>query len=310
MSARQSWREEMNRVRPTGTQRQTDWQLRCGLAAPGLLVASLLLGAIGCSTQAQSGIKRGGTVSDVQRVTLEEEADRISRNPLLYIEECYQRAVALQAYSLRFIRQERRGLFNAMQPLEDIDAKFRREPFSLYLNWRNEDLKYGESVYVAGANEDKVRFVTRFAIPFLKAPPGINAVGRDFAQSVGESRRSVTDFGLDKLLKRTIDTVAEVGRANVRIEYVGWVEVERTGRTAHHLRLTYDPATKPVNTQDLYIDVRTGLPVGTELRLPNGALDAQYYYLDVRAREDFSDADFLLSVEEGSRNLSPTRARE
>ncbi|MEW6252217.1 MAG: hypothetical protein AB1716_16385, partial [Planctomycetota bacterium] len=118
----------------------------------------------------------------------------------------------------------------------------------------------------------------------------------DAAVTFGESKRPLTDFGLERLMQRTRGSLREAGD-KVVITYQGLVQLPDGGPTVHHLHLEYDPQAYKVPVQDLYIDVATDLPAGTILKRADGKLDASYFYRDLDPRVRLSDADFLLPAE-------------
>jgi hypothetical protein len=205
----------------------------------------------------------------------------------------------MESYTLRFTRYERKrsGFSYKLSGPEIIRAWFRREPFSVKLKWLNEDLKYDESVYVAGEHDSMVRFVTRFPIFLLKPPPQINLIDTQTPVILGETKRPITEFGLEGMLRRTLGSLETDGDAATS-SYEGVVDHPETGRPAHKIRLTYPRPSNEPSIQDLYIDVETQMPTGSELRLADGTLDGAYYYDEIDASVALSDPDFLLSVEQ------------
>jgi hypothetical protein len=215
-----------------------------------------------------------------------------------YLEEVAATAAELETYTMAFTRVERkrRGFGYQLGDPEYVDAWVRREPFSVKLKWRNEDLKYDESVYVTGAHDNMVRFVTRFPVFLLKPPPEINRIDTVTPVLIGETKRPITDFGLENTIRRTLESI-DADRDEVTMTYLGIVDAPESGVRAHHIRLTYPrPANKP-SLQDLFIDAATNLPVGSELRLADETLDGGYYYAEIDPNAGLTDEDFLLSVE-------------
>jgi len=168
------------------------------------------------------------------------------------------------------------------------------------MKWLDEDIKYFESAYVEGWESNKVRFVTRWWSPPLAAPPAVNKVGLQAPVIWGEAKRPFTDFGLERLMQRTLDSVSKAGR-DVVVTYEGLLQLPQTGSTAHHLHLAYSEDIKRVPIQELYIDVATGMPVGTILKFASGRIDAAYFYADLNTDVTLTDEDFLLQAERDAR---------
>ena len=223
-------------------------------------------------------------------------AEVVARDPVTYLRQVASECQKLEQYTLRFTRYERRGLFALLYGPEHIDGWFRRDPFSVRLKWLDEDLKYYESTYVAGEANGKVRFVTRWWSPPLKPPPGVNLVDLQTPVTWGESKRPLTDFGLERLMERTLASMDEAGD-EVVVTYEGLVRLPETGEVVHHLHLAYASTWQRVPIQELYIDPQTDLPVGTVLKFASGTLDAAYFYEDVNPGVQLTDADFLLESE-------------
>jgi hypothetical protein len=256
----------------------------------------MLLLSAGCAKEAldispRAGVVKGMTVAEVDAL-----AEDVRENPRDYLQTVLKNTRALDEYKLVFTRYERRGLFGTLYGPERIMAWYRQDPFSVRLKWLDEDIKYDESVYVADQHDGKVRFVTRTPQAFLKPPPEINVIDPMMSVTFGESKRPITDFGLERLMERTLNSLAESGDDAV-IEYVAVEVMPETEQPVHHLRLRYSGKRHSVPIQELFINIRTDLPAGTELRFESGRLDSAYYYDEIDTDVNLSDEDFLLSVE-------------
>ena len=250
----------------------------------------------GCAPRAKPLEPQRGPVRRITPAKAEMAAQEVQRDPVAYLRRVAANCRRLQQYTLLFTRSERRGLLQQLQGPEHIRCWFRREPFSVRMKWLDDDCKYGESVYVAGQADGKVRFVTRWWSPPLLPPPGVNKVDLQTPVAFGESKRPLTDFGLERMMERTVAALEAAG-ADVVVSFVGLEQLPDDGPTVHHLRLEYPPARYRVPTQDLYIDVVTNLPAGTLLKLASGALDASYFYADLDSAVRLTDDDFLLAAE-------------
>ncbi len=262
-----------------------------------LMSAAAVTLIIGCGGGEKEIAPRGGPLRGMKAAEADTLAENVRQAPLDYLRQVHAKTQQLDAYTLTFTRYERRGLFQNLHGPEAIAAWVRQDPFSVKLAWLDEDVKYGESVYVADQHDAKVRFVTRTPQPFLKAPPGINTIDPMTSVIWGESKRPLTDFGLERLMDRTLDSFSESGEDAI-VEYRGIENLPITDQPVHHLRLTYSDKRHTVPLQDLYIDIRTDLPAGTELRKADETLDAAYYYYEIDTDVDLTDESFLLSVEQ------------
>ncbi|MCG3127798.1 MAG: hypothetical protein CHACPFDD_02670 [Phycisphaerae bacterium] len=304
----------------------------------GGALLGVVVGAAGCRTtgDAAGRVRRAesnGRVAHVQR-----SEDEIRRDPLAFLRRVRERCGALQQYTLLFTRIERRGLFNTLHGPEHIRCWYRRSPFSVRMLWLDPDVKYGESVYVAGDDGDRVRFVPRYGL--LGLPPLVTKVDLMTPVIWGEAKRPLNEWGLERLLDATLRSYEEARPHEApRVEYRGVAAlpaVERVARDdataaatgddaaagaagddvvvaaagdgarpVHWFRISYTRPADVASVQDLYIDVETGLPAGTLLSFADGRLDAAYYYDGLDTRVTLRDEDFRMSIE---RDRRPNRA--
>jgi hypothetical protein len=227
---------------------------------------------------------------------VENRAEEVRQDPVAYLREVAANTRRLDQYKLRFTRYERRGFFRTMHGPEEIRCWFRRQPFSVRMKWLDEDIKYGESVYVKGEQDDKVRFVTRWWSPPLLPPPRVNRVDLQTPVKFGESQRPLTDFGLERMMERTLASIEGAGQ-DIVVTYEGVQTLPDGGPTVHAIHLEYPKTYHRVPVQDLFIDVASDLPAGTILKFPSGKIDAAYYYNDLQTDVRLQDTDFMLAAE-------------
>ena len=260
-----------------------------------LLAAGALGVAAGC--QANTDIEpHRGTVTEVLPADADARAAAVSADPVAYLNRVTSKCATLEQYTLTFTRYERRGLLQVLYGPEHIKCWFRREPFSVRMKWLDENLKYDESTYVAGEEKDQVRFVTRWWSPPLLPPPSVNKVDLKTPVLFGEAQRPMTDFGLEQMMERTLESLERAGE-DVVITYEGLLQLPENGPTAHFIHLEYPENQHRAPIQEMYIDVRTDLPAGTIIKYPNGRIDAAYYYTDIATDVSLTDEDFLLEAE-------------
>lgn len=236
------------------------------------------------------------------------KAEAVRADPLAYLREVLENCRDLEQYTVDFTRQERRGLWlkNLRAP-EHIACKFRREPFSIYMKWTDPDIKYGESTYVAGQENDQVRFVPRHGLFGL--PPAVTRVDLETPVTWGEARYPLTDFGLERMMERTMANVARAGD-DVSISYRGLTTLAESDRVAHFLKLEFPPALFRTPVQELFIDVETDLPTCTRVLYESGELEAAYVWENVDPGARFTDEDFLLDAERGPVASPPQTAAD
>ena len=236
-----------------------------------------------------------GPITGISPAEADARAAIVQRDPIAYLHSVAEHCRNLQQYTVKLVRYERRGLLVPdLEGPEHIQCSFRRTPFSIHMQWLDTNVKYNESTYVAGQHGDKIRFLSRGFVLGLKAPPAINEIDVQTPVSLGETLQPITDFGLERMMERTLRSMAE---ADAVIKYIGLKSMQGSGRPVHHLRMSYSPRRYATPIQDLYVDVQTNLPAGTELRRSNDEINAAYFYEELNPQAKLTDADFLLSVE-------------
>ncbi|RMF74300.1 MAG: DUF1571 domain-containing protein [Planctomycetota bacterium] len=222
--------------------------------------------------------------------------DPIAADPLGYLEYVERKCSELQAYTIVLTRTERRGLplFRRLHGPERIQCWFRRRPFSVRMRWLDESVKYGESTYVAGEQNNRVRFVPRHGLFGL--PPGVTRIAVSTPVKWGEARYPVTDFGLERLMERILANV-RAGGVESEIEYLGLQPLAPGGRLVHRFRVTVPTRVAEAPTTELSIDPRTHLPVASRIFAADGKLEAAYEYSELDTTVTLTDEDFLLDAE-------------
>lgn len=266
------------------------------------IVTSVAMGCVvcivaGCANARVDVTPRTGEIRSMNAAEVDARADAVRVDPLAYIHRVAERCGELRQYTLRFTRIERRGLlFKSLRRPEQIACWFRREPFSIRMKWLDPDVKYGESTYVAGRENDKVRFVPRHGLFGL--PPGLIKVGLRTPVVWGEATRPLTEWGLEKLMLETLDSIGEMeAKGGVVIDYRGVVMLPERERPLHLLYMEYPREPGVSSIQELYIDVETDIPAGTVLRYRDGRLFAAYFYDDLDTDVSLTDDDFVLDIE-------------
>ncbi len=271
-----------------------------------VLAALLILAPAGCAERAE--ITAGAREVELLRpAEIDARAERVRRDPLGYVQHVAARTRELKQYTLVLTRQERRGMFDMLYGPERIACWFRREPFSVRMKWLDEDVKYGESTYVAGRWNDRVRFVPRYGLFGL--PPAVVSVSLQTPVTWGETRFPVTGFGLERLMEQTLESIANSGDEYI-LRYLGITTFGDSADPVHHLRFEFPPSPGEPSVQELFVDVRTDLPRGTLLKEPSGRLEAAYIYEDLDTSVSLTDEDFELEWVRQRRREHPVQAAE
>lgn len=262
------------------------------------LLFALLL-PIGCADRRVDLSTKPVGVEAAKAAEADAMADLIRSDPRGYIQRVAEKAAELEDYTLLFTRIERRGLlFKSLKGPEQIRCWFRREPFSIRMKWIDDEVKYGESVYVAGQENNQVRFIPRHGLFGL--PPTLTKVDLQTPVTWGEARRPMDQWGLENLMLQTLKSHEEVEpRGGAIIEYRGIVTLpDREDQPVHYMHTYYPRDPGQPTIQELYFDVATNLPVGTIIRYTEGGkIDAAYFYDDLSTKLNLTDADFILDAE-------------
>ncbi|HSW46369.1 MAG TPA: DUF1571 domain-containing protein [Phycisphaerae bacterium] len=258
--------------------------------SPGLSAARLLVAAVGTATLAVGCSQPAADIGRTGNVT--EDVRAINRDPVGFLRELAARCDRLDRYRLKFHRQERLGLIPTIGAMEEINAAFRSKPFSVKFEWPDEKMPYYESVYVEGRNDNKLIIRERHGLLF--APPQVRVVNVDLPVKIGKAKNPITVFGLANLARRTLAPFEDERlRKVMTIKCNGVVDLEPMHRSAYYLVIERPPTEGYRYTrQDVFVDVETGLPAGTDLWLEDGQLDARYRYSDVQTNVTLTDADF------------------
>jgi hypothetical protein len=157
-------------------------------------------------------------------------------------------------------------------------------------------MPYFESTYVEGLNDNKLVIRERRGI--LLIPPQVRMVDLDLPMKIGKAKNPITAFGLANMVRRSLEPFDDPRvKKDMTIRCEGVVDLAPTGRPAYHLRIDRPPTEGYRYTrQDLYVDVETGWPAGTDLWLRDGQLDARYRYAVVDTNVHLNDADFAIKA--------------
>ncbi|MFO0839655.1 MAG: DUF1571 domain-containing protein [Phycisphaerae bacterium] len=218
----------------------------------------------------------------------------IERDPVAYLRSVLEKTRQLQQYKLLMVRQERRGLISSLRPPERIACWFRRAPFSVRMKWLDDDTNNGETVYVEGRDRNRVRFIPRFG--FLGLSPRVFVVDVQTPVIWGVAKRPISEFGLERMMERTLATLAENGDAG-RVRYLGLRDLPYADNRVHAVELAYPSERYAAPVQELLIDPRTDLPAGSILKLADGRVDSIYTYDQLELNVTLGDDDFVMDGE-------------
>jgi hypothetical protein len=201
-------------------------------------------------------------------------------------------------YTCTFSKQERMdGRLGARQL---IDVRFREDPFSVAMTWRENPPRGDRVLYVEGRWEGKMLVrptgvLARAIVPVAVRDP-------DGKEAMAETRRPVTMFGFKRSLQSLLDVYREAKKqGRLKESSGGFVEVK--GRTAVVLVRELRPRKGETDSGSapehppltrIYIDTESLVPIMIEGYTAADAkkLSSRYLYEDVKFNVGLTDADF------------------
>jgi len=190
-----------------------------------------------------------------------------SDNPLRALErKAAAKWATIDCYSCRIRRRE--VVAGQSKPEELILAKFRKEPFSVFMQWIGPEAKGREVVYVQGQHGNQIHTLTAAGDIFL-VPGGTRfKVAADSMLVKNKSRYPITEAGVGSLIERFAQLVDAQERGDPRasaIKYLGPIkrkEFESHVEAALQTILPGAEAQLPKGGQRLwFFDAEHGLPV-------------------------------------------------
>ena len=216
---------------------------------------------------------------------------------LQLMELCRDRFAAVFDYEARIVRQERIG--KTLMPIQDLDAKFRCHPHSVYLKWNSPEIGR-EAIYVEGRDEGKM-LVHDAGIK--KTLLGVQRIDPESPQAKRESRYTVREVGIGHVIDKVVTRwnyerrfdETDVSITNVKINTRPCILI-----SAVHPRP--DDGKFMFHTVRVYIDKEHMLPIRTEAYgYPNkagrepGDLLESYTYLELRLNPGLTETDFSVA---------------
>jgi hypothetical protein len=223
---------------------------------------------------------------------------RISADPVGFLKESLANAREVKKFQTTFLRQERLGVFKGLAPQETIFAEYRDQPFSVRFTWQGEDSEYAQCVFVCGKDDDKVVLLPRKGL--LGMPPAVQKFPPKMAVDWKKARNPITDFGPRRMLERVLDGIQQSKKyGGVKITLHSPAEIGPAKEQCYHLELRYPKGEDiSVALQDVYINAKTHIPVGTYLwhagreERSDETLDAMYLYTQLDQSVSLTDATF------------------
>lgn len=201
----------------------------------------------------------------------------------------------IKDYQCRMTRRERRlGMLGAVQ---EVDVKFREEPFSVFFHWRKNPGKADKVLYVAGENQGKLMALP-ILIGWLTGPMALDPEGPEARQS---SARLITQFGFGNMLRR-ISRVYETGELSGGGQFVDSYAdgVEVGGRRAvviERRRVGEQPTDSAVGVKWRFcLDAENLMPIAVTAYNKDDNILVEYVFTDIRYNTGLTGDDFTLEA--------------
>ena len=189
-------------------------------------------------------------------------------------------------YTALFHKQERvRG---KLLPAEKVALKFKK-PFQVYMKWVAEPHKGRETLFVEGANENRLKGHEGGLLGVLTVNLDPNG-----ARAMKYNRHPITDSGLEKLVAKLAANV-RLGRANGELEVRDRGEETVYGRKTTRLEGVF-PKEKAsayyCHRAVVNIDMELNVPIKVQIFDAEDELVELYGYEDLRMNAGLTQKDF------------------
>ncbi|MBN1436774.1 MAG: DUF1571 domain-containing protein [Sedimentisphaerales bacterium] len=189
-------------------------------------------------------------------------------------------------YTATFYKQER--IQGRLKPVEVISIRFRENPFSLLMVWRENAGPADKLLYVAGQNDGNM----------LVHPTGffswISSVSRDphHPDVTRNSLRTCDQFGFRNTINNMLDVYRQASRnGDLQITYVGPTTIDDRPCQVFERNLPNN-GNYPYAKMVVAIDIEYVLPTSITCYDWQGRIVSQYIYKDLRFNTGLTSSDF------------------
>jgi hypothetical protein len=217
------------------------------------------------------------------------DMERLAKaDPVAFLEWCLVRHEReVKGYHAKLVKQERIG--GKLQPREFIDVDFREQPFSVRLQWPKAPRPALWTLYVKGANDDKL-VVLPEGIKGALGPISLDPKGSMARES---TRYLLTEFGIKVGCERTLAAWKAAREAkHLHVKYLGKLPNKELGPGLYYV-FERSPYAKPeedgIAYMKTYVDAETWMQVGTVLKNDKGDLIGEYLFKEVQLNPKFKD---------------------
>ena len=244
------------------------------------------------STAAWSQGQNGALQADALRTKSPDELTRqiiaLAENDHIALLEMvvdrYDRTI--RDYSGTFIKQER--IKGKLGPVQVIDFKFRQEPFSLFMEWKENPLGADRMLYVEGQNDDKMLIHPTGLMKWLKCLK----LGPNSKQAKKSTLRPCEKFGFRRNILEALK-VYRLAKQNGELTTRSSGPKTIDGREYLILeRILPKKKGYPSGRLVVRLDMEYLLPVQIECYNRKGKLLGRYAFDDLKFNTNLTDRDF------------------
>ncbi len=265
---------------------------------------ALALATVTSAAPAQSplgpGLVPNGGVAEGNQGAGDATAATVGQHPLEPALELAQRGLAqlranVKDYSCTMVKRER--VDGKLGEHQYIFAKIRHEPFSVYLYFlAPDDVKGQEVIYVDGHNDGNM---LAHAGSGVRAMVGTVSLKPDGALAMQGNRYAVTEIGVENLAKRLVE-VAQHDKQFGECEVNFYPNAKVNGRICTCVQVVHPVPRRNFrfHLARVFIDDELLIPVRYEAydwpheQGGQPVLMEEYTYMNVKANNGFTDADF------------------
>jgi hypothetical protein len=176
-----------------------------------LLVISLI--GIGWTQVVGQGITPGGTQQPFPPAAV--PAGSSFDQPIAWLHEARRNFTAVQDYTCTLTKREK--VNGVLSDEHFIEAKFRTQPFSVYMRWLAPAKYYGQEVaFILGRNNNKMRVHSK---GLLKGAVGFVTIDINDRRVFEHSRHTINEAGIGTMIEqvlKSMETERQLGAGQVR----------------------------------------------------------------------------------------------
>jgi hypothetical protein len=167
---------------------------------------------------------------------------------------------AVQDYTCTLSKRE--NINGVLSDEHVIEAKFRTQPFSVYMRWLHPSKYYGQEVaFVAGRNNNKMRVHSK---GLLKGAVGFVSLDVNDRRVLEQSRHTITEAGIGNVIEQAlkhVDAVRGTGTGQVRT-----TEIVHDNRRCLRVEVIQSERRSQLDVWRtvLYLDKESKLPIRAE----------------------------------------------